>query len=71
VERLADVEIAIDGELCRRSALDIASCANNFYAGGERRVALLCFCFARGKSDNNDSDGESSKQQCANSGRTS
>jgi hypothetical protein len=51
VECLAGVEIAIDGELCRRSTFYIASCADNFYAGGERRVALLYLWFARGKSD--------------------
>ena len=38
---LAGIEVAIDCELRRRCAFNVASCADNFYARGDRGVALL------------------------------
>jgi hypothetical protein len=44
VECLADVEIAINCELCRCSTFDVASCADNF-------DAILCICITSAKLD--------------------
>jgi hypothetical protein len=41
VNCLAGVEVAIDCELRRRCAFDVASCANNFYARGDRGFAIF------------------------------
>jgi hypothetical protein len=41
VNCLAGIEVAIDCELRRRCAFNVASCADNFYARGDRGVALL------------------------------
>jgi hypothetical protein len=41
VNCLAGIEAAIDCELRRRCAFNVASCADNFYARGDRGVALL------------------------------
>jgi hypothetical protein len=41
VNCLAGIEVAIDCELRRRCAFNVASCADNFYARGDRGIALL------------------------------
>jgi hypothetical protein len=58
VKCLADVEIAIDCELRRCSTFDVASCADNFIANGERGTALLYICFTCGKLDVDNSKAE-------------
>jgi hypothetical protein len=49
VNCLAGVEVAIDCELRRCRAFDVASCADNFYARGDRGAALLFLTCAGGK----------------------
>jgi len=48
VECLADVKIAVNCELCRRSAFDVASGADDFYRAGDRGAALARFTFTDG-----------------------
>lgn len=58
MECLADVEIAINCELCRCSTFDVASCADNFDASGESGIALLCTCITSAKLDADNSRAE-------------
>jgi hypothetical protein len=41
MNRLADIEVTIDCELGRCGAFDVASRADDFYAPGDRGIALL------------------------------
>ncbi len=51
MECLADVEIAINCELCRCSTFNVASCAENVDASGERVIALFCTCITSAELD--------------------